>query len=533
MNVSTFFRHYGIDENPFRAEEARHDAVFNRVDDRCFHPDFEKICGEFDRPGPAIVFGERGSGKTAIRLQIQHQLEAFNASHPEGKCLPLVYDELNPVLDRFTRHVGRAGSPEALKRLALVDHIDAILNAAVPVIVDRILGDRGPAAAGPGGAGAAGGSIAPGSGGAAGAGSIDLGGDAAKRARHMDAATKHDLLVLQACYDRPEVAGHRTRRLRNALRYRAARRTGLLRWLAIVVGVAAVAALVWSLILPPAERLWAWNATIFALALAAAAFGAGYLWLWTRSALIARDLARRLRVVDRPAASFRESLATLHTNDLLASRLPRSDDDDLRYAMLSRLLNVIRSFGYASIMVLIDRLDEPTLVNGEPARMQSVVWPMLNSKFLQQERIGVKLLLPLELHYLLARESPEFFRGARLDKQNMIERLQWSGAVLYDLCTARLNACRREAAAEPGRDGAMALRDLFDASVTHQDLVDALDQMQQPRDAFKLLYQVVQEHCSNVPDAKPQWTIPRLVLDAVRKRQAERLGAMLRGTRPG
>jgi len=143
--------------------------------------------------------------------------------------------------------------------------------------------------------------------------------------------------------------------------------------------------------------------------------------------------------------------------------------------------------------------------------------------------VGVKLLLPLELRYLLNRETSEFFREARLDKQNLIERLSWSGAVLYDLCTARLNACRRTDPDAPP----ISLRDLFEETVTSQDLVDALDQMQQPRDAFKFIYHIIQEHCANVPQEQPQWKIPRPVLDGIRKQQVERMTGMLRGVRPG
>ena len=68
--------------------------------------------------------------------------------------------------------------------------------------------------------------------------------------------------------------------------------------------------------------------------------------------------------------------------------------------------------------------------------------------------------------------------------------------------------------------------------VTRQDVVDALDQMQQPRDAFKLLYRCVQEHCSNVTDEAPEWRIPRLTLEHVRKEQAERVQQLFRGVRP-
>src|SRR5690606_3460650 len=123
-------------------------------------------------------------------------------------------------------------------------------------------------------------------------------------------------------------------------------------------------------------------------------------------------------------------------------------------------------------------------------------------------------------------ESSAFFEEARLDKQHMIDRLQWTGSTLYDLCEARLQACR-DPSAEPIR-----LIDLFAEDVNQRDLIDALDQMRHPRDTFKLLYQVMLEHCSNVTAADSDWRIPRLTLDSVRKREVDRVQQLSRGIRP-
>jgi hypothetical protein len=194
--------------------------------------------------------------------------------------------------------------------------------------------------------------------------------------------------------------------------------------------------------------------------------------------------------------------------------------------MFARLRRVLSPLGVGSMIVVVDRVDEPTLVNGDADRMRAIVWPMLNNKFLQMERTGFKLLLPIELRHAIFRESSAFFQEARLDKSNMIERLQWTGSMLYDLCNARLQACLREGSST------ISLRDLFDDDVSRQDIVDALDQMRQPRDGFKLLYQCVQEHCSNVTEDQPAWRIPRLTLDQVRKQQAERVQQLWHGVRP-
>ena len=196
------------------------------------------------------------------------------------------------------------------------------------------------------------------------------------------------------------------------------------------------------------------------------------------------------------------------------------------YAHTARLKRLLRLMGYTGLIVIIDRVDEPTAVNGNVEAMRAIIWPLLHNKFLQQDGLGLKLLLPAELRHEVLRESSTFFQEARLDKQNFIERLTWTGAALYDMCNARLNACR-----QPGADP-VSLTDLFEPEVTRQDLVDSLDQMRQPRDAFKLIYQCLQEHCSNVTIDQERWRIPRLILESVRKQQADRVPMLQRGYRP-
>ncbi len=79
MKIQDFLGHHGIAGNPFAEEEAQNDAVFKR---RClettFHPAWDKIFGDPAEPSTSIVFGEKGAGKTALKLQMlqQYQLHA-------------------------------------------------------------------------------------------------------------------------------------------------------------------------------------------------------------------------------------------------------------------------------------------------------------------------------------------------------------------------------------------------------------------------------------------------------------------------
>ena len=502
MNVETFLRHHQIRESPFRAEEARQDAVFTRIETICHHPDYAKIRGEFDRPSSAIVFGERGSGKTAMRLQIEHELREHNRNHPEKRCLLIAYDDLNPVLDRFHLQMGEATAAASIERFRLVDHLDGMLSTIVPRLMDQLLNESRDEPV------------------------IEAEPSLRKVWRQSDAATKRDVLLLQSCYDRPEEADLRTSRVRRALRTGTLSLMPWMKWAAVGLGGLTIALALLVLIRNPEEQRWLWLAALVVFAVLSLFTGGQYLRRSWQMHSIARTLAKSLRTLHRPAMSFRKSLCTLPVHDVLTSELPNDTGDDARYHMVQRLLHALRPLGYRSMIVIVDRIDEPTLVNGEPERMRAIIWPLMNNKFLQQDQIGIKLLLPLDLKHELFRERTDFFREARLDKQNLVERLTWSGAMLYDICTTRLNACREEGV-EP-----MSLRELFDETVTHGDLVDALDQMQQPRDAFKLMYAVIQEHCSSLPEETPQWQIPKLTLDTVRKQQVERLGGMLRGVRP-
>src|SRR5882724_11070183 len=130
MKVQQLLAHHGIKENPFGQEDAQSDQVFKR---RClegtYHPAWDKIYGSPEEPSTAVVFGEKGSGKTALKLQIVEHLKQFNQSHPDQRVFVVEYDDLNPFLDCFRERVGGRRRPErALKNWRLWDHMDGILT---------------------------------------------------------------------------------------------------------------------------------------------------------------------------------------------------------------------------------------------------------------------------------------------------------------------------------------------------------------------------------------------------------------------
>lgn len=530
MNLADFLNHYQLTENPFRGEEARSDAVFARMraptsageslpsppasapafSPSSIHSDFEKILGDLRRPASSVVFGEKGSGKTAIRIQIAERLARHNQQNPAEKLLFFPYDDLNGVLDRFHERVGGASPLDSFNKMKLVDHVDAVLSQIVPRLVDALL--EQPASTQ----------------GAAGADPIALSGDARSTIARLDKQSRRDLLLLQAVYDRPESVNARTKRLQSRLKIRRKLSAILADAIAFLAPFAIAALAIFEYFFAEGELK-----TIRAWWLIAALGAVWLLFLIKRLAIdrlidlnLGRKVRKQLRVVARGDVSYSRSLRRLDAAHRVPSLLPSTDSDEARYAMLERLLRILRPLGYAGLVIVVDRVDEPTLVNGDPERMRAIIWPLLNNKFLQHAGLGVKMLLPIELRHLLFKESSAFFQEARLDKQNLVERLSWSGASLYDLCESRLAACR-PASAPP-----LSLRDLFEDDVTKDEIAQALDQMHQPRDAFKLLYRCMSEHCAGVTRDAGSFKIAALLLETVKRQESERVQALHRGIRP-
>ena len=513
MNLAEYFGHWSIASNPFLAEEARHDAIFARMGVSGAlgtHSDFEKVYGDPTRPSAAIVFGEKGSGKTAMRLQIAERIARHNETHASERVFMIPYDDLNAFLDHYARSRGTAGTDKPFDAMRLVDHMDAILCVGTGRVVNALLpGPHEPPPA----------KLVVG----------DEAPDPLRAAKKLPAMVRRDLLILQALYDTNDPTGARTARLARALRIPSGGRGA---WTTIGLWLGWV----------PAAALFVWVTIVAGLAGLASTLGqlgAGLLLIAWAALLVkalildrlvlarhAGRLGRELRMVPRSGRALHESLSRLPRSVLGSGELPETGSDEQRYEMFARLRRVIDAFGFASVMVVIDRVDEPTLVSGDADRMRSIVWPLLSNKFLQLEGVGVKMLLPIELRHALFKESSSFFNEARLDKQNLIERLTWTGAMLYDLCTARLRACMEEGAEE------ITLSDLFEEDVTRQDLVDALGGMLQPRDALKFVYRCLSEHCASVTGEDGAWRVPRHVLEQVRKEETDRVMQLTRGIRP-
>ncbi|MFP6906215.1 MAG: hypothetical protein VCG02_13435 [Verrucomicrobiota bacterium] len=498
MNISNYFSYWGINENPFQAEEARNDVVYQRIMTADMtHPDFEKIYGSPVRPSTAVVFGEKGSGKTAIRLLLEKRLRAHNERTPASQVWIVNYDNLNPILDTLER-LKNQGKSEA--KFRLVDHQDAILSMSVTRLVDFLVG------------------------------ADDLGLKHARKLRkslrRMTRQKRLDLAQLVAVYDQPTKTNAMSRwnTVRHLLRIGKTLTLVVLFWIMVVTFALMLFGMIAVLTATAPDRF----SMVGTAAMASLFLLSGFLWISETVTVgrLMKKLEKEVRVVERQPNELKLKLSDMSGKDLQGQPMPVPGDQDSRYELTARLVRIMQEINFRSMIVLVDRVDEPVLVNGDAEQMRDIIWPMLNNKFLQQDNVGFKLLLPIELGHLLRREDAAFFQQARLDKQNMIEKLEWSGATLYDIATRRLKACLAEDCKVE------RLTDLFEDDVTSHDLMDALGQMNQPRDAFKFLYAVIQEHCNNASDDAPNYRIPRLLLDQIRKQQSQRVQDLYRGLGP-
>src|SRR5262249_13146688 len=143
MKLDHFFQHHGIVGNPFSEEDAQTDTVFKR---RCLatvhHPAWSKFFGSPADPSTALVFGEKGSGKTALRLQAESELETHNQSNAPERVFVISYDDFNPYLDNRKNATHAEKMDEVLKEWRLEDHMDAILSLGVTKLVDQLTSEK-------------------------------------------------------------------------------------------------------------------------------------------------------------------------------------------------------------------------------------------------------------------------------------------------------------------------------------------------------------------------------------------------------
>ncbi len=462
MKVQDFLEHHGIAGNPFAEEDAQNDTVFKRSClETTFHPAWDKIYGDPADPSTAIVFGEKGAGKTALKLQMVRQFERHAAARPDGRTFVVLYDDFNPFLDRFMSRVGPGRAVEkVLAQWKLWDHMDAILTLAVTQLVTELIEPR-------------------------------------SRWPRLSPPQARDLALLAACYDQStaESFPNRWRRLRSRTGYR-----GLFGLLPGFLAMAATCSLAAALGVSVTRGTFDWTRQWWPWLLFVAAW-MPLVWRRCRATWTAWRIVRSMRSGNRALGQLARALARMPETDLAGQPLPAMARSDDRYELLGKLQGVLSALGFGGMVVIVDRLDEPHLINGSAERMRQVIWPLLDNKFLKSPGIGFKLLLPEELYRFVERESESFHQRARLDKQNLVPSLEWSGETLYDIASARVRA------ASVGSTPA-TLAQLFDPAIDQRRLIDGLRSLRVPRQLFKFLYRLLVAHCHAHTDEQPVYRIP-------------------------
>ena len=501
MKIQQLLEHYGVGINPFSQEDAQSDHIFQQhCAETIYHAAWDKIVGDFDSPSTAVVFGEKGAGKTAIRLQLVNAVREHNRREPRNRAFVICYDDLNQFLDTFRDRLrGKKRLPDnALQEWRLWDLMDALLALSARRLCD-VLADETTSDS-----------------------DIEL-----RSLKELPRLRKRDLLMLAAFYDQSSDQSH-WRRWKK-IKWKLGFFSPGVHWRYIAGFVVMFAAFAFALLdintdgikgLAKLNQWW-----IYAVIAAGwIPWTKRFLGQWWRS----RQIARQVRILDHGTGPLRKILSSFPAKEIDGQPMPSRDRSDDRYELLSKLQRILRPLGFTSIMVLVDRVDEPHLINGSAQRMKDFLWSMFDNKFLKHPQIGFKMLLPRDVVFFLDREEKEFYERSRLDKQNLIRSLEWTGESLYDMATNRLRACLAE-----GGSPDITMKQFFDDEVSDEELIEKFGKLRVPRHLFKFLYRLFTSHCNQSTEDNPAWKISQKTLQTSLDEYMRELEAMDRGLGTG
>jgi hypothetical protein len=482
MNVQQFLSHHKLQRNPFAEEDAQTDAVFkNNCIVSTFHPAWDKVYGDPNDPATSLVFGQKGAGKTAMRLQLEKQLDHHNQTFPQKRVFIIPYIDFNTFLGQFEQKVGwwYRGKPERmLQAWRLWDHIDGILSAGITKFSQRVEQNA----------------VADGS---------DAG--FADQLNRFERGQARDLLLLSLIYDQSTATAFDRRFdfMRKKLGYRP-----WSVWLDFVGGIAWSSLMIILMIWLLSQNHVTLKTSLLTFPWIILLGWAPYLYRLFRNLWIASVIKKHVRVGRKSIGQLLYGLMRIPLSELAGQPLPTAQRSDDRYNLLEKFQGVLKVLNYQGVIVLMDRVDEPNLINGSPERMRLFVWPMLDNKLLKHPGLGIKMMLPQELYRFVEKEDRDFHERARLDKQNVIPHFGWTGQALYDLVADRMKAC-----AEP--NAVVRPEDWFDARIHRERLVQAMQSLGVPRHLFRFLYRLVTEHCKRSTSSQPDFKIQPETFESV------------------
>jgi len=499
MFTEKWRQYWGLQEDPFACEDADKDPVLAQIDASAVHSGFDKVFGNPRMPAPGIVFGEKGSGKSGLRRMMRRRAEAHNEAHPDARVFFVEYIDFDYFIEQCKHaEVGSREDEKAGDRVVaswtITDHLDAMLSLAVTKLVDSVLADKA-------------------------------------RARRLPRKQKIDLLMLSALYyrSRERTTEEATRRLSHSVHQSFVREGG------IFFGCILLTVL-WGMLGAAPHLLPQIDPTLEVPGVPIRWYGAGLCltvitWTWWALArqLIAHRAKRAVRaprVLSRDPRGLSRVLGSLPRKERKEYQLPAGADPSSRYELLTRFTGLLESLGYAGAYIVMDRVDEPSLLSRSEDRMRDFVQRILDIKLLQFPGIALKLFLPIEMEGLYRNASTEDLKRMRLDKSNLIGELKWTGQELYEIANQRMLACSE------GSGRAKSLADLFDPEFDFQYLKGTLAVLGTPRYAFgflsALMLEYVRELPGELPDGDPAWGIPRSHFDIVRAGWIDRAGILRR-----
>lgn len=449
MRIEDFLSQHGLGMNPFaNAEEAQGDQVLMKLlQHKHFHfghPQWQKFYG--DPPGnqTSVVFGLKGSGKTAMRLALDSALDAYNNNDGDAKVLLVNYDDFNPYLDAWKSNRDRAlleersfterlfNKPAREASLSgdwnLQSHIDAIIAEAVTGLADMLR-------------------------------------EAPKPPSSWPLQTRYDTLMLAAVY-----------LPRASTEYKQ------------VVGE------IQQMLFAGSARL---GQSVTRTASAVATLGIAS---WARgsfAANLAKKISKSVPVIERDLPDLQDALALLPSTYLkhepLIRHLVDRNDPSSRFELLRKLVAIAHLCGYSRVVVVMDKIDEPSMIHGDYELMADFVKPLWNNKLLQTSGIQFKMLLPAQLYRTVRKAQGDLLNQARLDKANMIYPFTWSGKHLHEMLSERCSACLTNGASDQ-----FDLKTLFADEVSREEIIEQLDKMKIPRYASKLMNAALVTACENI-----------------------------------
>ena len=160
--------------------------------------------------------------------------------------------------------------------------------------------------------------------------------------------------------------------------------------------------------------------------------------------------------------------------------IPRTTEN--RFTLLKSFMELVRYFGLSGVYLLVDRVDEPTSIKGDPEKMRELVTPILDDQLFQIDHLGIILFLPYELHDL-----KKYYRSDRI---KTISSINWSPDNMIRLIEKRMNVARK-----PGSPP-IQLADIFEDA--GESKAQFIVRQLTPRNAFRLLSIIIEEHCQTV-----------------------------------